>query len=116
MKLGYSVELVFVITQHSRDRELMESLISYFGCGNIYLHKKESGIILDFRIVKFKYIIEKLIPLFENNPILGVKALDFADFCKVAELMKNKAHLTKEGLDQIHRIKVGMNRGRVVDK
>jgi hypothetical protein len=26
--------------------------------------------------------------------------------------MKNKAHLTEEGLDQIRKIKAGMNRGR----
>jgi hypothetical protein len=31
---------------------------------------------------------------------------------KVIELMKNKAHLTKEGLEQIKLIKYGMNRGR----
>jgi hypothetical protein len=38
--------------------------------------------------------------------------LDYADFVKIAELMKNKAHLTKEGLDQIRQIKAGMNRKR----
>ena len=31
----------------------------------------------------------------KKYPILGVKALDFADFCKVAELMQEKKHLTK---------------------
>jgi hypothetical protein len=39
--------------------------------------------------------------------------LDYEDFCKVAELMKNKAHLTQEGLNQILKIKDGMNKGRV---
>jgi hypothetical protein len=34
------------------------------------------------------------------------------DFCKAADLMKNKAHLTKEGLDKIISLKSGMNRGR----
>jgi len=38
--------------------------------------------------------------------------LDFADFCKVAELMKNKAHLTQEGLEEIRQIKAGMNTRR----
>ena len=55
---------------------------------------------------------DKIIPFFEKYPIKGVKALDYADFCKVAELMKNKAHLTEHGLEEIRKIKSGMNRGR----
>ena len=35
-----------------------------------------------------------------------MKALDFVDFCKVAELMKTKAHLTEHGLEEIRKIKV----------
>jgi hypothetical protein len=38
--------------------------------------------------------------------------LDYLDWCKVAELMKNKAHLTEEGLSKIRKIKAGMNKGR----
>jgi hypothetical protein len=45
-------------------------------------------------------------------PLQGIKILDYADFCKVAELMQEKAHLTSEGLDQILEIKAGMNTGR----
>jgi len=38
--------------------------------------------------------------------------LDFEDFKKAAELMKNKEHLTELGLEQIRLIQMGMNRGR----
>jgi hypothetical protein len=38
--------------------------------------------------------------------------LDYLDFVKVIELMKEKEHLTEEGLNQIRKIKAGMNRGR----
>jgi hypothetical protein len=34
-KLGAQVQLVFTITQHDRDRALMNSLISFFDCGYI---------------------------------------------------------------------------------
>jgi len=54
----------------------------------------------------------KIIPFFSKYPIEGVKAKDFDDFCKVAELMKSKVHLTSDGLEQIRKIKSGMNRGR----
>ena len=55
---------------------------------------------------------EKIIPLFEKYPILGNKALDFYDFCETASIMKDKGHLTKEGLEKIIKIKGGMNSKR----
>jgi len=42
-----------------------------------------------------------------------VKSKDFADFCKVVDIIKVKGHLTAEGLDQIRKIKSGMNTGRL---
>ena len=115
-KTGTVIQLVFLIGQHSKDEQLMKSLIKYFGAG--YDHKYREAI--EIRISKFSDLTEKVIPFFEKYPIVGVKALDFSDFCcffflkkkPVAELMKNKAHLTSEGLDQIRQIKMGMNKGR----
>lgn len=56
---------------------------------------------------------EKIIPFFQNYPLQGVKLLDYNDFIKIANLMKNKSHSTPEGLEQIRQIKSGMNRGRI---
>jgi len=53
-----------------------------------------------------------MIPLFKQYEIKGTKYLDFLDFCLVAELMKNKSHLTVEGLEKIRLIKSRMNKGR----
>jgi hypothetical protein len=38
-----------------------------------------------------------IIPFFEKYPIIGHKAYDFQDFCKVLNLMKDGLHLTPEG-------------------
>ena len=107
---GFQVILKFQITQDIRDEELLISLVSYLGCG---LYRKRAGTKAgDFLVTKFSDVIEKIIPFFEKYKINGVKLLDFDDFKQVSELMKNKAHLTTEGLDQISKIKTGMNRGR----
>jgi len=108
-RLGIQVQLVFQLTQHSRDVALMESLINYLDCGNIS-KKRETFV---FIVTKFSDIENKIIPFFQKYPLLGVKRSDYLDFCRVAELMQNKAHLTKEGLDQIRQIKTGMNKGRL---
>jgi len=66
-----------------------------------------------YRVSKRSDLTEKILPFFLKYPILGIKALDFKDFCFISELIKNKGHSSKEGLDQILRIKVNMNSGRV---
>ena len=39
--------------------------------------------------------------------------MDFDDFCRAGELIKNKAHLCSEGFESIKQIKLGTNKKRV---
>jgi LAGLIDADG endonuclease len=91
----------------------MRSLINYLDCGNITIRSNQN--IVDFRVNRFSDILNKIIPFFKKYPILGVKGQDFADFTKVADLIKYKNHLHPEGLDQIRKIKAGMNKGRNIE-
>ena len=68
----------------------MKSLVSYFGAGNVY----KDGEVISFKIAKFEDLTKIVIPLFDKFPIVGVKSKNFEDFKQVAELIKNKAHLT----------------------
>lgn len=76
----------------------------------MFLRFKENKV--DFQILKFKDLIDKVIPLFQTIPLQGVKSKDWADFCKAVEIIRIKKHLTNEGLDLLHKLKLGMNRGR----
>jgi hypothetical protein len=78
-------------------------------CGAVYA-KSDNAFV--FKVQKFEDLTKKIIPLFANNKIQEIKQLDYLDFCQVAKLMNAKKHLTIEGLDQIRKIKSGMNRGR----
>lgn len=107
---GPRVQLFFRLSQHSRDAELMKNLVKYLSCGVYYARSnRNEG---EFQVHVFSDILKCIIPFFQKHPIAGVKSLDFADFCKVANLMQTKAHLTDEGLEQIRIIKLGMNSGR----
>jgi hypothetical protein len=91
----------------------MESLVSYLGCGRIKkVSTRPDSVNFVRSVTKFSDILGKIIPFFKTFTILGVKFKDFEDFCRVAELMQNKEHLTDEGLDHIRKIKIGMNKGR----
>ena len=84
-KTGFKVALRFKISQSSRDQLLMKSLSTYLDCGGWQPEAKNIG---KFVVSRFSDVADKIIPLFNKYPIAGVKSLDFADFCKVAELMK----------------------------
>ena len=106
--IGFQVILVYVITQHIRDEMLIIRIRDYLNCGNISKYREAFYL----RVSKFDDIVNIIIPFFKKYPIRGVKEQDFRDWCKVAELMKNKAHLTKDGLNKISIIKAGINLGR----
>ena len=107
--LGFRVQLVFQITQHSRDESLIRSLISYLGCGRLVTSSDGK---VQFRVEKFSGNYENIQEFFYNHKIRGVKFEDFKDWCLVAKLMQSQEHLTQEGLDKIVAIKAGMNKGR----
>lgn len=84
----------------------MKSFEAYFDCGSA---RKKGDQAVDYRVDKFLDLTNKIIPFFKQYPIQGVKSEDFYDFCVVADLIKQKKHLTQEGLDQIRIIKGGKN-------
>lgn len=86
----------------------MKSLIELLKCGSFHMQNDACY----YRVGNLSSITENIIPLFKEYPILGEKSKDFSDFCEVLEMIKDKKHLTKEGLEQIRIIKAGMNTGR----
>ena len=109
-KTGLQVQLRYQITQSAIDKIFMNSLETLWGCGKVFLRFKESKV--DFQILKFKDLSEKVIPLFQNIPLESTKHKDFVDFCKAVEIMKEKGHLTNEGINLLYKLKMGMNKGR----
>ena len=98
-KIGLAVTLKFNITQHTRDLALLNSLIKFFGCGLIKL--RPTGSACDFYVIGLPDIISKIIPFLSKYPLQGAKRLDYADFCKVAYIMGEKAHLKQDGLRKL---------------
>lgn len=105
------VNFKFILTQHSRDAKLLKSFTSFLGCGKYY-PPVLARVSRSFRVTSWNGITENIIPFFDKYPLQGAKSRDYADFKKVADIMKVKGHLSKDGLDQILKIKSGMNKVR----
>jgi LAGLIDADG endonuclease len=94
---------------HKKDIVLLELIRSYFGgVGTISSQGKD---ILQYRVASLQDLTNKIIPHFENNPLISQKKADFILFKKVVDLMNLKEHLTTEGLRKIVAIKASMNLG-----
>jgi LAGLIDADG endonuclease len=110
MKLGYQVSLEFSITQHVRDRELMDKLVQFFNCGYV---SNDTVNKVQYRIRDKKQLSKNLFRFLDHHSLLTIKLLDYLDFKKVHEMVEKGLHLTPEGLDEIRAIQSTMNRNRL---
>ena len=94
-----------------RNSEILLKLIQIFSCGKVY-NQSSKVKVQDFMVTGLTDILEKIIPLFDKYPIRGVKALDYADFCKIIGIINNKTHNTLNGINEIKNIVNGMNSRR----
>lgn len=76
-KTGYRVGLRFQVTQHNRDIKLLNSFITYLGCGRV---EGLSPLASNYVVTKFSDIVDKVIPFFDKYPIHGIKSLDYDSF------------------------------------
>ena len=109
-----NVSLRFSITQHIKDEVLLNNIVTYLNCGRYYKSPtRNEG---QYLVTVFSDINEKILPLFNEYPLIGVKKEDYLDFVKTAELIKSKDHLTEEGVEKIKLIRNKMNKGRILIK
>jgi len=108
-KIGHVIQLIFKITQHKKDKNLLELIAKFLNCGAVYSHSENAYV---FKVANFENIIKIIIPNFKLYPIQGTKQLDFQDFCKVAALIDKGEHLSHKGLTEILLIKDRMNTKR----
>lgn len=105
------VQLRFAITLHIREVEVIKGIAKFFKLEeNKYIYYTKTSVAI--QIVNTSDILNKIIPFFDQYKIKGIKELDYIDFKKVAEIIKDKGHLTEEGFNNILKIKQGMNLNR----
>lgn len=80
----------------------------FYGAGNIIEDYKG---ICSYTFYSLDEIFNILIPHFDKYPLINQKLTDYILFKKAVMLMKNKLHLTEEGLNAIIGIKALLNKG-----
>lgn len=111
--LGEKVYCRFHIAQHSKDLDLMQLFIQFFGCGKVVIRSNISTPRCDFIVQETSFLLDKIICHFDLYPLLNLKQEDFLCFREALLLIKEKKHLTREGLDKIKSLNLEMNSNRL---
>jgi hypothetical protein len=106
-QLSNKVSLKFTISQHARDIQLLKLIMNYFSSGRLDVVPNIT--VVNLVMERFSDLNDQIIPFFNNYPILTLKNLDYLDWCRIAKLRSERVHLTFEGLEEIKKIKSGMN-------
>lgn len=102
------MQLRFSIALHIKDLALLETIQLSLGVGKInYQHSLQSVQLIVESIKEIERIIEHL----EKYKLITQKRSDYEQFKKIFNLMKNKEHLTKDGLEKIVALKSSTNLG-----
>jgi hypothetical protein len=101
------VSLCFNISQ--RDSVILALCKRYLGCGT--MRQRHDGVWY-YEVNNLTAIVENVIPFFERFGFLSAKKKrDFSKFKQLAECLRQGKHLTREGIEQILRIRLDMNDG-----
>jgi hypothetical protein len=107
------VEPKFYIKLIERDKKILESIQSFFGCGSIYAQRDSRHNHQDcFRYEVFRRddLVNVIIPFFKKHKLRFVsKQNDFVLFEKMMNIIEAKGHLTKRGLLTLQKLKQQMH-------
>lgn len=123
-KLGKTIILGFEIGLNQRETEVVKGIKKYLlesgeteltsdlvdpNLNSKYINFKNKTNAVHLQIRSLKILTQTIIPFFDQYPIIGQRANDFIFFKQIAELVKNKEHLTEVGFNKILELKSKMN-------
>ena len=112
MSLGWQVQPSFAVVQGASSRDVLEEMVSFFGCGKVYVNRRNDNHREDlyrYYVSKFGDLRDAIVPFFLENPLRTAKRDNFVKFVEIIRLMEQRRHLTVPGLKEIVAIAESMN-------
>jgi hypothetical protein len=110
---GWQVQPEFAVAQVATSRDALELLAGVFECGRIVEQLRpasHSAPLCRFSVKRRADLVTRVVPFFEEHPLITAKRLDFEWFATVLQMMEAGEHLTEKGLVDIALITEQMNR------
>ena len=107
LRMGWEVRPSFSVSQNADRGEVLSAIRAYFGCGGLRPDRSDNTV--RFEVRDLASLIDKVIPHFEQHPLMSGKRMDFEKFAAICRLLEKREHLTREGLRAIAVLAVTMN-------
>jgi hypothetical protein len=108
-KRRVTVEPKFYIKLIEKDKEILERLQQFFGCGSIYFQKDSRPNHQNcyrYEVYNRDDLTSIIIPFFKKHQLqFASKRNDFDLFCKMMEMIERKEHLEESGLRSLFQLK-----------
>jgi hypothetical protein len=104
---GWEIRPSFSVSQNSDRAQVLEILKQHFGCGTIRPDRSDRT--LKYEVRSVEDLVERVIPHFEETPLLSSKQHDFELFAKVCRRMYRGEHRTREGFKCTVELALKMN-------
>ena len=104
---GWQVKPIFSISLHNKDIKLLEAIQRTFQTGKIYKHGVDS---MQYRVSSLKNL-QIITDHFDSYPLITQKRADYLLLKQAIAIIKNKEHLSIEGILKLVGIKATLNLG-----
>ena len=98
----------FQAYQHRDNVEILEDIMSFFGCGR-KTSKGPKSTVMTYSVYRRRDLESAIVPFFEQHSLVSRKREDFAKFAEIVRLMQADAHRTGEGFRRIVELAFSMN-------
>jgi hypothetical protein len=112
-RLGWQVQPSFTVVQGEKSKEVLYLLKRFFRCGQVGRndrHDNHREPMYRFTVRALDDLESRIIPFFDEHPLLTAKSADFDKFATVVSMIRRGVHLTVEGLGEVADIAQTMNR------
>ena len=78
--------LRFAVVQGESSRDVLEEMVDFFGCGNVYVNRRHDNHREDlyrYNVSRFGDLRDVIVPFFQANPLRTAKRDNFAKFAEI---------------------------------
>ena len=106
-RFGWDIRPSFSVSQNKDRSQILNLYKERWNCGTIRPDRSDKTVKYEVRSVG--ELVTKIIPHFENYPLLSEKQKEFRIFKEICFLLLDKKHLTKNGFNQVRDLSEQMN-------
>lgn len=106
-KLGWDIRPSFSVSQNHDRSEVLLLFQQTFGCG--FMRPDRSDRTVKYEVRSISDLMERVLPHFEQYPLLSSKRQDYEVFASIVRLMHDGEHLHQEGFEGIVSLSAKLN-------